>query len=84
MLQHSQTFTYMSEVIYMEITEYGILRSFEEEEELQEQLKTSTASEEIQTLKEEKQKLLQEIESHKNALRNIEERILPILGGTNV
>lgn len=68
----------------MEITEYGILRSFEEEEELQEQLKTSTASEEIQTLKEEKQKLLQEIESHKNALRNIEERILPILGGTNV
>lgn len=71
MLQHNQPLL-IEKCENMEITEFGILRSFEEEEELQEKLKQGTHSEEIQTLREENKNLKKEVESHKNALRQVE------------
>lgn len=73
MLQHMLNFYLIVTCDYMaEITEFGILRSFEEEEELQEKLKEGTHSKEIQTLREENKNLKKEVESHKNALRQVE------------
>lgn len=58
----------------IEHTELGVLISYEDWEELQEKLENGTHSKEIENLKQENEKLKKEVESHKNALRQVEQR----------
>ena len=61
----------MSSDLMIERTELGVLISYEDWDELQEKLENGTASEELNQLKEENKNLKQEIEAHKNALRQM-------------